>query len=112
MPFSLSTVPGKINALKILSGSNLYFTEFSLLGGVFDLSINSGRGENFAIAVDKSVQWGYDGVIFGFALNKELLNHYIGVFGCSHIGALHPYHFILGPIAAKKLLETYTYEWN
>ena len=69
-------------------------------------------GHLFAIAVDKSVQWGYDGVIFGFALNKELLNHYIGVLGCSHIGALHPYHFILGPIAAKKLLETYTYEWN
>lgn len=37
---------------------------------------------------------------------------YSGVLGCSHIGALHPYHFILGPIAAKKLLETYTYEWN
>ncbi|SOE47985.1 hypothetical protein SAMN05720781_0257 [Fibrobacter sp. UWT3] len=69
-------------------------------------------GHLFAIAVDKSVQWGYDGVIFGFALNKELLNHYIGVLGCAHIGALHPYHFILGPIAAKKLLETYTYEWN
>ena len=69
-------------------------------------------GHLFAVAVDKSIQWGYDGVIFGFALNNELLNHYIGVLGCSHIGALHPYHFILGPIAAKKLLETYTYEWN
>ena len=51
-------------------------------------------GHLFAVAVDKSMQWGYDGVIFGFALNKELLNHYIGI------------------NAAKKLLETYTYEWN
>ncbi|MBR3670904.1 MAG: hypothetical protein IKN70_13020 [Fibrobacter sp.] len=69
-------------------------------------------GHLFAVAVDKSMQWGYDGVIFGFALNKELLNHYIGMLGCSHIGALHPYHFMLGINAAKKLLETYTYEWN
>ena len=69
-------------------------------------------GHLFAIAVDRSMQWGYDGVIFGFALNKELLNHYIEVLGCSHIGALHPYHFMLGIAAAKRLLETYTYEWN
>ena len=55
---------------------------------------------------------GVGGHLFAVALNKELLNHYIGVLGCSHIGALHPYHFILGPIAAKRLLETYTYEWN
>ena len=53
-------------------------------------------GRLFAIAVDKAIQWGYNGVVRGFALNKELLNHYIGVLGCSHIGALHPYHFILG----------------
>lgn len=69
-------------------------------------------GHLFAIAVDKSIQWGYEGVIYGFALNKELQKHYIDVLGCSHIGALHPYHFMLGVTAAKKLLETYTYEWN
>jgi hypothetical protein len=69
--------------------------------------------EVFALALKENNEiQGLVGVIFGFALNKELLNHYIGVLGCSHIGALHPYHFILGPIAAKKLLETYTYEWN
>lgn len=73
---------------------------------------NGVGGHLFAIAVDKSMQWGHDGVIFGFALNKELLNHYIEVLGCSHIGALHPYHFMLGITEAKKLLEIYTYEWN
>ena len=69
-------------------------------------------GHLFAVAVDKSIQWGYDGVIFGFALNNVLLNHYIETLGCSRIGILHPYHFMLGIPAAKKLLETYTYEWN
>ena len=67
--------------------------------------------EVFALALKENNEiQGLVGV--NFALNKELLNHYIGVLGCAHIGALHPYHFILGPIAAKKLLETYTYEWN
>ena len=69
-------------------------------------------GHLFAIVVDKSVQWGYDGVIYGYALNKALLIHYIEKLGCSHLGILHPYHFMLGPLNAKKLLETYTYEWN
>lgn len=69
-------------------------------------------GHLFAIAVDKSIQWGYDGVIFGYALNKQLLIHYIEVLGCSHLGILHPYQFMLSPLNAKRLLETYTYEWN
>lgn len=28
-------------------------------------------GHLFAIAVDNSIQWGYDGVIFGFALKHQ-----------------------------------------
>lgn len=69
-------------------------------------------GHLFAIAVDKSQQWGFEGVVYGFALNNELLKHYINVLGCSYLGALHPYQFMLGIPAAKKLLEVYTYEWN
>ena len=69
-------------------------------------------GHLFAIAADKSIQWGYEGAIHGFALNKKLLNHYIEVIGASFLGALHPYHFMLDKGAAQKLLEVYTYEWN
>ena len=69
-------------------------------------------GHLFAIAADKSVQWGYAGAIHGFALNKTLLNHYISVLGAVYLGALHEYQFFVNEIAAKKLLETYTYEWN
>ena len=69
-------------------------------------------GHLFAIAIDRSVAWGYDGVIHGFALNKELLNHYIDVLGASYLGALHPHHFVLNRDASQKLLEVYTYEWN
>lgn len=69
-------------------------------------------GHLFAIAVDKSKQWGFEGVVYGFALNNELLKHYIEVLGCSYLGRLHPYQFMLGIPAAQKLLEVYTYEWN
>ena len=69
-------------------------------------------GHLFAIAADRSVLWGYKGYIYGFALNKELLNHYIGVIGASFLGILHPFHFMLDKGAAQKLLEVYTYEWN
>lgn len=50
--------------------------------------------------------------VYGFALNKELLNHYIEVIGASFLGILHPFHFMLDKGAAQKLLEVYTYEWN
>ena len=69
-------------------------------------------GHLFAIAVDKSMQWGYEGFLHGFALNKELLNHYIEVLGASYLGAQHPYQFMVNNVVAQKLLEVYTYEWN
>ena len=69
-------------------------------------------GHLFAIAVDMSFKWGYGGFVYGFALNKELLNHYINILGCFFVGILHPYHFLIEPNAAQRLLENYTYEWN
>ena len=69
-------------------------------------------GHLFAITVEKSMQWGYEGTVHGFALNKELLNHYIDVLGATYLGALHPYQFAFSRMASQKLLEVYTYEWN
>ena len=73
---------------------------------------NGVGGHLFAIAVDMSFKWGYDGFVYGFALNKELLNHYINTLGCFFVGILHPYHFLIEPNTAQRLLENYTYEWN
>lgn len=42
-------------------------------------------GHLFAIAADRSMLWGHKGYIYGFALNKELLNHYIEVVGTRSI---------------------------
>lgn len=69
-------------------------------------------GHLFAIAADKSVQWGYEGAMHGFALNKELLEHYIVTFNAEFLGMLHNYQFFINEINAKKLLEVYNYEWN
>lgn len=69
-------------------------------------------GHLFAIAVDKSVQWGYEGTVFGFAANLELVKHYIEAFGAYHLGMLHEYQIVIEGEASKKLLEVYSYEWN
>jgi hypothetical protein len=69
-------------------------------------------GHLFAIAADKSIQWGYEGALHGFAANQELLEHYINVFHAEYLGMLHQYQFFIDEDNARKLLEVYHYEWN
>lgn len=69
-------------------------------------------GHLFAIAAEKSIEWGYGGAVHGFAANRELMEHYIKVFGAEHLGMLHAYQILIEEEAAKKLLEVYNYEWN
>ena len=69
-------------------------------------------GHLFAIAADKSKQWGFEGAMHGFAANEELLEHYIKTFGAEWLGMLHQYQFFVDENAAKKLWEVYSYEWN
>lgn len=69
-------------------------------------------GHLFAIAADKSIEWGYEGTIHGFAANGELLKHYIDVFHAEYLGMLHQYQFFIDEKQARELLEVYHYEWN
>jgi len=69
-------------------------------------------GHLFAIAAEKSIQWGYEGAVHGFAANEELLKHYQKVFHAEYLGMLHQYQFFIDEEQAKKLLEVYHYEWN
>lgn len=43
-------------------------------------------GHLFAIAADKSVEWGFEGAVHGFAANEELLKHYYRCFSCRIFG--------------------------
>ena len=69
-------------------------------------------GHLFAIAAEKSIQWGYDGLMYGYAANEKLLQHYVETLHAEFIGITHQYHFIIDEVAAKRLLEVYHYEWN
>lgn len=69
-------------------------------------------GHMFAIAAQKSVEWGFDGYMYGFAANKELLQHYLTTFKAEHIGILHPYQFAIDATAARKIMEVYDCEWT
>lgn len=62
-------------------------------------------GHLFAIAAKKSVDNGFDGYLYGFAANQELLKHYITVFNAESIGILHPYQFAIDETNALEIME-------
>lgn len=69
-------------------------------------------GHLFAIAAKKSVDFGFNGMMYGFAANQDLLEHYQKVFNAEFIGILHPYQFAIDEENARKIMEVYTYEWT
>lgn len=69
-------------------------------------------GHLFAVAADISKKHGYGGAMHGYAANKELLCHYMDVFGAQYLGAQHLYHFFVSEKQASQLLEVYSYEWK
>lgn len=69
-------------------------------------------GHLFAIAAKKSIEFGYDGYMYGFAANQKLLEHYIDVFNGEVIAMLHPYQFAIDEDSARKIMEVYDYEWT
>lgn len=69
-------------------------------------------GHLFAVAAEKSVDWGYNGVIHGFAANQDLLEYYQSELHAQYLGMLHVYQFLIDEIDASKLMEVYDYEWK
>lgn len=69
-------------------------------------------GHLFAIAIEKSCEYGYNGNIYGYAINLNRLEHFINVFGAIHAPFLHQFQFIIDEIESKKIQEVYNYEWK
>ncbi len=69
-------------------------------------------GHLFAIAIDKSLEYGYNGVVTGFAANEKLLQHYCHTFHAEPLRILHPYHMMINELEAMRIKEAYTYEWT
>ena len=69
-------------------------------------------GHLFAIACEKSSEWGFEGAVHGFAANEYLLKHYVTVLHAEPVCMLHQYQFFIDEISAQKLREVYHYEWR
>lgn len=69
-------------------------------------------GHLFALACEKSIEWGYDGAVYGFAANKKLLLHYVEKLHAEALCMLHEYQFLVDEVHARELLEVYNYEWK
>ena len=67
-------------------------------------------GHLFAIAGNISLEAGYDGYVYGFAANSDVLKHYVSKLDAVHIGILHPHQFAIETEAMQKILNTYTYD--
>ena len=69
-------------------------------------------GHLFAVAAQKSCEYGYEGFMYGFAADKKLLDHYVEIFNAEYIGVLHPYQFAIDEDNARKIREVYDFEWT
>lgn len=70
------------------------------------------KTKKIAIAAQKSIDFGFDGYMYGFAANQDLLDHYIKAFDGEFIGMLHPYQFAISEESSIKIREVYDYEWT
>ena len=84
--------------------NNTFLTDYKKYIGV--------GGHLFAIAVQKSEEYGYDGAVSGFAANKELMNYYIKAFNAEPVCMLHPYQIFISEDDSKRIKEVYTYDWS
>lgn len=77
-----------------------------------DIQYKGVGGHLFAIAAQKSFDYGHDGFLVGFAANHALMEYYCKAFGAEAIRIMHPYQIAIDTENSKKLLEVYDYEWT
>lgn len=73
---------------------------------------NGVGGHLFAIAAQKSMEYGYGCAISGFAADEKLMEHYCNTFNAEKICMLHPYQIFIPEDEGKKIMEVYTYDWT
>lgn len=70
-------------------------------------------GHLLAIAAELSERQGYEGYLYGEAMDQELFHYYIDEFHALPLPpADHPYRFMLSSDVTKKIREVYDYEWT
>ena len=69
-------------------------------------------GHLFAIAAQRSFDYGYKGAISGFASDRKLMEHYCKVLGAEPICMLHPYQIFIPEASGARIKEVYTFDWT
>ena len=69
-------------------------------------------GHLVAIAAEKSHEYNHGGVMYAFAANSDLVEHYVNELHAQHVPAMHEYQVIFDEESAKILREVYTYDWS
>ena len=69
-------------------------------------------GHLFAIAAQRSFDYGFKGAISGFAADQKLMEHYCSVFDAEPICMLHPYQIFISEASGAQIKEVYDYEWT
>lgn len=58
------------------------------------------------------MEFGFEGVVVGYAANAELVDHYCKVFKAEHVAMLHPFQIAIYERESAELREVYDYEWT
>ena len=72
-------------------------------------------GHLMAIACKKSIEYGFDGYVYGEAMDEEILDYYIRNFAAElfpYGNPPHPYRFIISDENVKRITEVYNYDDN
>jgi len=69
-------------------------------------------GHLFAIAADLSEKFGFDGFLYGEAMNEKLMHYYMEEFGAIPLAREHPFSIGFTDTATKKIREVYDYVWT
>lgn len=70
-------------------------------------------GHLIAIAADLSQKRGYDGYVYGQAINKDVYDHYVNEYHAIYIGNENGLlKFMIPGEETQKIMEVYTYDWT
>lgn len=70
-------------------------------------------GHLFAIASELSVKKGYDGFVYGEAMDRELYEYYMDNFNAFPLPPINnPYRFMLSGETTAQIREVYNYDWS
>ena len=70
-------------------------------------------GHLFAVAAELSFERGFEGYVYGEAINSEVFEYYAKNFHASHIGTRNGIRrFMISGENIRELMEVYNYEWT